>query len=87
MNRGRAAPSARSDSSEMDAEGTGNVLLDMNNYCYSPPIVYVGKTSTNVRLTVSTESEITRLKRQLRIMEGERHAYDFQTREQIRKQE
>lgn len=35
MNR-RAAPSARSDTSDMDAEGTGNVMLDMNNCCYSP---------------------------------------------------
>lgn len=87
MNRGRAAPSARSDTSEMDAEGTGNVMLDMNNYWYSPPDVYVGETSINACLAVHTESEITRLKRQLRIMEGERHAYDFQTREQIRKQQ
>ncbi|XP_075881494.1 coiled-coil domain-containing protein 114 isoform X3 [Nelusetta ayraudi] len=55
MNRGRAAPSARSDTSDMDSEGT--------------------------------ESEITRLRRQLRIMEGDRHVYNFQTREKIRKQE
>ncbi|XP_075881493.1 coiled-coil domain-containing protein 114 isoform X2 [Nelusetta ayraudi] len=53
MNRGRAAPSARSDTSDMDSE----------------------------------ESEITRLRRQLRIMEGDRHVYNFQTREKIRKQE
>lgn len=36
MNRGRAAPSARSDTSDMDSEGTGNVMLDMNNSWYSP---------------------------------------------------
>lgn len=71
----------------MDAEGTSNRMLDVNNHWYSRPVVYVGETSINVCLTVQTESEVTRLKRQLRIMEGERHAYDFQTREQIRKQE
>ncbi|XP_035518168.1 coiled-coil domain-containing protein 114 [Morone saxatilis] len=56
MPRGRSATSARSDSSEMDADGTA-------------------------------ESEIARLQRQFRIMEGDRQAYNLQAREQIRKQQ
>ncbi|KAM6947019.1 coiled-coil domain-containing protein 114 [Lycodopsis pacificus] len=55
MPRGRTATSARSDSSEMDIDGT--------------------------------ESEIAKLQRQFRIMEGDRQAYNFQAREQIRKQQ
>lgn len=38
-------------------------------------------------IVIQTESEITKLERQLRIMEGERHTYNLQTREQIRKQQ
>nr|CBN80884.1 Uncharacterized protein [Dicentrarchus labrax] len=56
MPRGRSATSARSDSSEMDADGTA-------------------------------ESEIAKLQRQFRIMEGDRQAYNLQAREQIRKQQ
>ncbi|KAK9528827.1 hypothetical protein VZT92_012966 [Zoarces viviparus] len=56
MPRGRTATSARSDSSEMDIDGTA-------------------------------ESEIAKLQRQFRIMEGDRQAYNFQAREQIRKQQ
>ncbi|XP_029288040.1 coiled-coil domain-containing protein 114 [Cottoperca gobio] len=55
MPRGRSATSARSDSSEMDIDGT--------------------------------ESEIAKLQRQFRIMEGDRQAYTIQAREQIRKQQ
>ncbi|KAA8593304.1 hypothetical protein FQN60_009420 [Etheostoma spectabile] len=55
MPRGRSATSARSDSSEMDIDGT--------------------------------ESEMAKLQRQFRIMEGDRQAYNIQAREQIRKQE
>ncbi|GAA6231981.1 coiled-coil domain-containing protein 114-like isoform X1 [Lates japonicus] len=55
MPRGRSAISARSDSSEMDIDGT--------------------------------ESEIAKLQRQFRIMEGDRQAYSIQAREQIRKQQ
>ncbi|XP_034724975.1 coiled-coil domain-containing protein 114 isoform X1 [Etheostoma cragini] len=55
MPRGRSATSARSDSSEMDIDGT--------------------------------ESEIAKLQRQFRIMEGDRQAYNIQAREQIRKQQ
>ncbi|KAG7244746.1 hypothetical protein INR49_029765, partial [Caranx melampygus] len=55
MPRGRSARSARSDTSEMDMDGT--------------------------------ESEITKLQRQFRIMEGDRQAYNIQAREQIRKQQ
>ncbi|XP_078103604.1 coiled-coil domain-containing protein 114 [Sander vitreus] len=55
MPRGRSATSARSDSSEMDFDGT--------------------------------ESEIAKLQRQFRIMEGDRQAYNIQAREQIRKQQ
>ncbi|XP_042365878.1 coiled-coil domain-containing protein 114 [Plectropomus leopardus] len=55
MPRGRSAKSARSDSSELDIDGT--------------------------------ESEISRLQRQFRIMEGDRQAYSLQAREQIRKQQ
>ncbi|KAM9859329.1 coiled-coil domain-containing protein 114 [Aulostomus maculatus] len=55
MPRGRSVRSARSDSSEMDNEGS--------------------------------ESEIAKLQRQFRIMEGDRHAYSLQAREQIRKQQ
>ncbi|XP_044030136.1 coiled-coil domain-containing protein 114 isoform X2 [Siniperca chuatsi] len=54
MPRGRTATSARSDSSEMDIDGT--------------------------------ESEIAKLQRQFRIMEGDRQAYNLQAQEQIRKQ-
>ncbi|GAA6231983.1 coiled-coil domain-containing protein 114-like isoform X1 [Lates japonicus] len=56
MPRGRSAISARSDSSEMDIDGTA-------------------------------ESEIAKLQRQFRIMEGDRQAYSIQAREQIRKQQ
>ncbi|XP_075967209.1 coiled-coil domain-containing protein 114 [Anarhichas minor] len=56
MPRGRTATSARSDSSEMDIDGTA-------------------------------ESEIAKLQRQFRIMEGDRQAYNFQAREQIRMQQ
>ncbi|XP_031709507.1 coiled-coil domain-containing protein 114 isoform X2 [Anarrhichthys ocellatus] len=56
MPRGRTATSARSDSSEMDIDGTA-------------------------------ESEIAKLQRQFRIMEGDRQAYNFQAQEQIRKQQ
>uniref|UniRef100_A0A8C9XZ71 Outer dynein arm docking complex subunit 1 n=1 Tax=Sander lucioperca TaxID=283035 RepID=A0A8C9XZ71_SANLU len=56
MPRGRSATSARSDSSEMDIDGTA-------------------------------ESEIAKLQRQFRIMEGDRQAYNIQAREQIRKQQ
>ncbi|XP_070693343.1 coiled-coil domain-containing protein 114 [Pempheris klunzingeri] len=56
MPRGRLATSARSDSSEMDLDGTA-------------------------------ESEIAKLQRQFRIMEGDRQAYNIQAREQIRKQQ
>ncbi|XP_074500116.1 coiled-coil domain-containing protein 114 isoform X2 [Sebastes fasciatus] len=55
MPRGRTTTSARSDSSEMDIDGT--------------------------------ESEIAKLQRQFRIMEGDRQAYSIQAREQIRKQQ
>ncbi|XP_059184852.1 coiled-coil domain-containing protein 114 [Centropristis striata] len=55
MLRGRLATSARSDSSEVDIDGT--------------------------------ESEMARLQRQFRIMEGDRQAYNIQAREQIRKQQ
>nr|XP_020453588.1 coiled-coil domain-containing protein 63-like isoform X2 [Monopterus albus] len=55
MPRGRSAPSARSDSSGMEIDGT--------------------------------ESEIAKLQRQFRIMEGDRQAYNIQAREQIRKQQ
>ncbi|XP_044030179.1 coiled-coil domain-containing protein 114 isoform X7 [Siniperca chuatsi] len=55
MPRGRTATSARSDSSEMDIDGTA-------------------------------ESEIAKLQRQFRIMEGDRQAYNLQAQEQIRKQ-
>ncbi|KAL7408573.1 hypothetical protein ABVT39_025779 [Epinephelus coioides] len=55
MPRGRSATSARSDSSELDIDGT--------------------------------ESEIAKLQRQFRIMEGDRQAYSIQAREQIRKQQ
>ncbi|XP_068567821.1 coiled-coil domain-containing protein 114 [Cebidichthys violaceus] len=55
MPRGRTVTSARSDTSEMDIDGT--------------------------------ESEISKLQRQFRIMEGDRQAYNFQAREQIRKQQ
>ncbi|XP_076603959.1 coiled-coil domain-containing protein 114 [Chaetodon auriga] len=55
MPRGRSATSARSDSSELDTDGT--------------------------------ESEIAKLQRQFRIMEGDRQAYNLQAREQIRKQQ
>uniref|UniRef100_A0A3B4WS16 Outer dynein arm docking complex subunit 1 n=1 Tax=Seriola lalandi dorsalis TaxID=1841481 RepID=A0A3B4WS16_SERLL len=56
MPRGRSATSARSDSSEMDIDGTA-------------------------------ESEIAKLQRQFRIMEGDRQTYNIQAREQIRKQQ
>ncbi|XP_037620629.1 coiled-coil domain-containing protein 114 isoform X1 [Sebastes umbrosus] len=56
MPRGRTTTSARSDSSEMDIDGTA-------------------------------ESEIAKLQRQFRIMEGDRQAYSIQAREQIRKQQ
>ncbi|KAI3369946.1 hypothetical protein L3Q82_024753, partial [Scortum barcoo] len=56
MPRGRSATSARSDSSEVDIDGTA-------------------------------ESEIAKLQRQFRIMEGDRQAYNLQAREQIRKQQ
>ncbi|XP_068172351.1 coiled-coil domain-containing protein 114 [Antennarius striatus] len=55
MPRRRFALSAHSDSSEMDADGTG--------------------------------SEMAKLQRQFRIMEGDRQAYNLQAREQIRKQQ
>ncbi|XP_034547312.1 coiled-coil domain-containing protein 114 [Notolabrus celidotus] len=55
MPRGRSAVSARSDTSEMDIDGT--------------------------------ESEMAKLQRQFKIMEGDRQAYNLQAREQIRKQE
>ncbi|XP_045931640.1 coiled-coil domain-containing protein 114 isoform X2 [Micropterus dolomieu] len=55
MPRGRSATSARSDSSEVDIDGT--------------------------------ESEIAKLQRQFKIMEGDRQAYNLQAREQIRKQQ
>uniref|UniRef100_UPI003AAF5555 coiled-coil domain-containing protein 114 n=1 Tax=Centroberyx gerrardi TaxID=166262 RepID=UPI003AAF5555 len=54
MPRGRSATSARSDSSEMDIDGT--------------------------------ETEMAKLQRQFRIMEGDRQAYNIQAQEQIRKQ-
>lgn len=47
MNRGRSAPSARSDTSEMDTEGAGNVVLLNTSHCrHSPPIVYVDEMGT-----------------------------------------
>uniref|UniRef100_UPI0037E8BBB3 coiled-coil domain-containing protein 114 n=1 Tax=Semicossyphus pulcher TaxID=241346 RepID=UPI0037E8BBB3 len=55
MPRGRSAVSARSDTSEMDIDGT--------------------------------ESEMAKLQRQFKIMEGGRQAYNLQAKEQIRKQE
>ncbi|XP_056292678.1 coiled-coil domain-containing protein 114 [Pseudoliparis swirei] len=55
MPRGRLTTSARSDSSEVDIDGT--------------------------------ESEIAKLQRQFRIMEGDRQVYNIQAREQIRKQQ
>ncbi|XP_067359659.1 coiled-coil domain-containing protein 114 isoform X1 [Channa argus] len=56
MPRGRSGVSARSESSEMDIDGTA-------------------------------ESEIAKLQRQFRIIEGHRQAYSIQAREQIRKQQ
>ncbi|XP_026202812.1 coiled-coil domain-containing protein 114 isoform X1 [Anabas testudineus] len=55
MPRGRSATSARSESTEMDIDGT--------------------------------ESEIAKVQRQFKIMEGDRQAYSIQAREQIRKQQ
>ncbi|TNN66222.1 hypothetical protein EYF80_023561 [Liparis tanakae] len=55
MPLGRSTTSARSDSSEVDIDGT--------------------------------ESEIAKLQRQFRIMEGDRQVYNIQAREQIRKQQ
>uniref|UniRef100_A0A8D2ZJ04 Outer dynein arm docking complex subunit 1 n=1 Tax=Scophthalmus maximus TaxID=52904 RepID=A0A8D2ZJ04_SCOMX len=55
MPRGRATTSARSNSSEMENDGT--------------------------------ESELAKLQRQFRIMEGDRQAYNIQAREQMRKQQ
>lgn len=47
MNRGRSAPSARSDISDMDTEGAGNVVLLNTNHCWHfPPIVSVDEMCT-----------------------------------------
>lgn len=95
MPRGRSAASARSESSEMDVDGTGSIafVIIINNkmlmLCLALPVAWMNSNNaiTLFICCVWAESEIAKLQRQFRIMEGDRQAYNIQAREQIRKQQ
>lgn len=72
----------------MDMDGAGNVqylIIDIKWWYLT--IIVLSVTVIYMMGFFLAESEITKLQRQFRIMEGDRQAYNIQAREQIRKQQ
>ncbi|XP_029950711.1 coiled-coil domain-containing protein 114 [Salarias fasciatus] len=83
MSQKRLASSTRSETSEMDLDGTGTFGVNAGLSDVTLPVLR----SKLVCHISEAESEFVKLQRQLRVMERDRQAYSIQAREQIRKQQ
>lgn len=87
MPRGKSAISAISDDSGMDVDASGNLKRNIINNILFFMVTSVYFNNKMITHMIFTLSEIAKLQRQFRIMEGDRQAYSIQARKQIRKQE